>query len=315
MPIISDYLALSSRVDNLETLIQKFGLENLDFVAIKPRYGWSDCLYCDGIRIMYGGREDVYIEMSGSGCRTLETENPDWDWYVFFYDCFELNKGQYNCSRIDLAFDDREDLLNLDKLISYTSKGRYKSKFRSRRWISGDEQSIIWGSPKSSTRLRIYNKALERGTDGHWIRLEFQLRDECAMNFIKNYLYSNDLGSVYFSMMRDYLIYTTIKPDKENKNQDRARITKWWLNFLAQEKYIKRFVLEDRQYNALQFKLNFYKHNLSSVRAFYELEGEEELLRLISETKPNRKQEIMLSAERRYQLSRLAKTLLVAVHE
>ena len=62
------------------------------------------------------------------------------------------------------------------------SRMKYWEVVRSSGGISGQI-----GSPKSKILVRIYDKAAERGfTDGrHWVRVELQLRDKRAGEFLK----------------------------------------------------------------------------------------------------------------------------------
>lgn len=145
-------------------------------------YGWDNHLYYHGLHLRYGGRDDINIEMSGTGCRFLEECNDcDFNWLAFLD--FLKNLKTCNISRLDVACDDKDKILNMRKLYSHTQSRKYISRARRCVWMNGDEQEIIFGSSKSNTRLRIYNKALERGVDEHWIRAEFQFRDEAADSF------------------------------------------------------------------------------------------------------------------------------------
>ena len=78
----------------------------------------------------------------------------------------------------------------------------------SRLDVAGDEEEVIFGASSSSTRLRIYNKALERGVAGPWVRVEFQLRDEAANSFLANLLAREGrIGETYGGVLLNYLRY------------------------------------------------------------------------------------------------------------
>lgn len=113
-----------------------------------------------------------------------------------------------NVSRLDVAGDDKSDGLNLDRITQQTRQRKYICKARRCVWMSGDEEEVIFGASSSSTRLRIYNKALERGVAGPWVRVEFQLRDEAANSFLANLLAREGrIGETYGGVLLNYLRY------------------------------------------------------------------------------------------------------------
>ena len=71
---------------------------------------------------------DVYVSLSGSGCRLLEDYNRpyDFNWYDFI---FQLsNAFDVSFRRIDIAIDDYTDLLNTHKLWFRYLKKRKKQE-------------------------------------------------------------------------------------------------------------------------------------------------------------------------------------------
>lgn len=162
-----------------------------------------------GMHVYHGGRDDVGIELSGSGCRTLESCNGNsFDWLGLFRYIMEQG-DEMNISRLDVAGDDNDGVLTLDKITQQTRTRKYICKARRCVWMAGDEEEVIFGASSSSTRLRIYNKALERGVEGPWVRVEFQLRDEAADSFILNLLRLGEIGPTYGGVLLNYLRYVT----------------------------------------------------------------------------------------------------------
>lgn len=199
------------------------------------RYGWSTRLYYRGVSLLYGGsREDVCVELSGTGCRTVEEVSGNtYDWFGFLRGFQEdIQRRDVNVSRLDIAGDDHEGILNYRRMTMHCRRRRYISKARWRMWTDGDEQAIYFGSPSSDRRLRIYNKALEQGIDDHWIRAEMQMRNTNAVSFLLNWFRVEDVGSCYAGVLRDFLRFTTTAP--EGKNHARCEITPWWDAFLGQ---------------------------------------------------------------------------------
>ena len=150
------------------------GLQKVDWEQ-KARDGWLCHEFFGGIHLYHGGRDDAGVELSGAGCRMLETCNGNsFDWIGLFGYIREQG-DEMNVSRLDVA---------------------------------GDEEEVIFGASSSSTRLRIYNKALERGVAGPWVRVEFQLRDEAANSFLANLLAREGrIGETYGGVLLNYLRY------------------------------------------------------------------------------------------------------------
>lgn len=229
MEVLIDYLKFTSKVHNWTDFIELLGLESVVWQQGKAREGWTLHEYSNGIHIYHGGRDYVGVELSGAGCRMLETCNKNiFDWCELFAYIREHGKDM-NISRLDVAGDDKDGILTLGKVTRYTMQGKYISKARRRVWISGDEEEVIFGAPSSSTRLRIYNKALERGVDGPWVRVEFQLRDDAADSFVLNLLqHGGEIGPTYSGVLLNYLRFTTRDPSGCNNNYDRIPTAMFW---------------------------------------------------------------------------------------
>lgn len=71
----------------------------------------------------------------------------------------------------------------------YDSSARYHGG-----WRRGD--TVYLGSPKSDQQIKVYNKAVEQGVDGDWIRFEVRWRDAKARNAHKAMLKSGIAATV-----------------------------------------------------------------------------------------------------------------------
>ena len=190
--IIYDWLSFSSKVHSIEQIKHIIGFTNKPFQEIYGFYGYSKRITYEGLSILYDGYTSdmgVMVDMSGQGCRSFETLGTgDWE------SLFELIKSGHNekcmnISRLDIAYDDHEGVLDLTNISDDTEAGRYIAKTRNYEVIHGNKgRSVTHGSKSSGVYIRIYDKAKERGhTDGrHWVRLELQLRDRNALGFIQN---------------------------------------------------------------------------------------------------------------------------------
>ena len=298
MDILIDYLTFTTCIHDAISIKEFLGLgENVNWLVGKGRNGWLYCDYACGVRIFYGAREDVGVEMSGTGCRFLESCNENnFDW-IGLFDYLKSEGKSMNVSRLDIACDEKDEILSMKKMVWHSEHNYYISRARKRRWIAGDEESIIFGAPSSDTRLRIYNKAMERGVDGHWIRAEFQLRDEAADSMIANILRYRDIGHTYAGVLNNYLRFTTSDPAACGEHYDRVLTTAWWLKFVGTADRIKNIRVGGLEYNLMDVERFLRTQCASSMKTLVEaadgdLTG---LLEMIASAKLNKRQKDLLS--------------------
>lgn len=235
--IIYDYLSFSSKIHSPASLIEFLGLNDVKFESLKGFYGYRDRLYFDGISIHYNGREDMGIccEMSGHGCRAWEKYGTS-DYSGLFAEILDnysddSSKRQMNLTRIDVAYDDFNGILDLPLLCSETQKHNFVSRFKDWQVIFGNKGiSVNHGSSKSNVYIRCYDKRLEQYVQdklNHWVRLELQIRKECAIGFIMN---NGDIRDKYFGVLNNYLRY--IVPTSNTSNTSMLDTAPYWLNFI-----------------------------------------------------------------------------------
>lgn len=236
MRVLIDYLTMTSKVHSYSQFLELLGVQDQSFIEMPGRYGWQNRLYYRGISVLFGGtREDVCLELSGTGCRTVEEVSGNtFDWFQFLQGFeFDLRVGDMNVSRLDIAGDDYEGILQFRRMAMCCRRRRYICKARWNMWSDGAEQAIYFGSPASDRRLRIYNKALERGLEGeHWIRAEMQMRNKNALSFLLNWFREKDIGGCYAGVLRDFLRFTTVAP--ENHHHSRCATCIWWDRFIGE---------------------------------------------------------------------------------
>lgn len=296
MDILIDYFRATFKELNCADLVEYLGLEQVQWIEGKPRDGWQKHDYFNGIHIYHTGRDDIGIELSGVGCRTVETLNDlAFDWIELFKWVTEQGSAA-NVSRLDVACDEKEGILAFDKLVQYTKSKKYICKARKRHWTDGDEQIIMFGASTSDTRLRIYNKAMEREFDGHWIRAEFQLRDDAADSFIANLLNYQDIGRVYGGVLLNYLRYTAKAPDPEiSHNYDSLKTVKWWDEFVGTSEKIKNVTVGGLEYNIDTLHDFISRQCASSIRTYVELFGSAGLLEIAYSAPFSAKQKQLLA--------------------
>ena len=275
MYILVDYLTLTIKEYSLLKFLEesKLGLVPYEFSG-GGLVTYEHSIYYGGIRIYYNGDinscSDIFtVNMSGTGCRTFESlhdKQLDWLEFIKYYMRVDLNdykNSKAHISRLDIACDDKpeegeEPLLDFLKIRSHYENDKFICKAKKHTQSRGTntvefEQCIYFGSPRSDRRLRIYNKALERQQAGkdydkHWIRVEFQLRNDSALSFFLTCIETGDIGSTFSGVLLDYLRFTT-EVNKNDHNQGRLRVCKWWLNFCNSAEKIKLFKIGGSEYN------------------------------------------------------------------
>ena len=206
MEVLIDYLAFTDKGHNKEFWLEKLGLQDLKFETGTNRFRWVEHLYTNGVHVYDDEDGMCGFEFSGTGCRLLETMNClVFDWYGLIKQLAE-GPGSH-ISRLDVACDETDGVLTFEKMYRYVKAHKYISRARRAIWTDGDEQSIVFGSSKSDTRLRIYNKALERDVpDEHWTQAEFQFRDDAAASFSSNWVgQGGNLGKSFGGVLIHYL--------------------------------------------------------------------------------------------------------------
>jgi len=237
--IIYDWVSISFKKHKPADIINLLGLESLSFQEIKGAHGYRDRFYCDCISIHYNGREDMgtWLEMSGKGCRVFEKfGNGDYDRLLGM--CM-IPDNKMNLTRLDIAFDDYDGLLDIDRICDDTKDGNVVTRFHETSWsvfYTGKGNSVLLGSRKSEILIRIYDKAAEQGIkDKHWIRTELQLRNDRAYGFVKAADTVRGIGDRFRAVLSNYVRYVV---PGEDSNKRRWEITEYWDDLLQAAKAI-----------------------------------------------------------------------------
>jgi phage replication initiation protein len=277
------------------------GMQDLDFVNIKGANGYQDRLQYDSVNIHYNGREDmgVWCELTGQGCRVFETLGHG-DYNRLFKELLYESRKDIHITRIDVAFDDHDGLLDIKRMYWDTYNKNFVSKFaRTRLEYDMNERtgidgiSIYHGRKGSDLMVRIYDKAAERGiTDGsHWIRVELQMRDERAEAFARNYVDVGTVGvsGVFMGVLINYLRY--VEPEGGDSNRWRAPMTDYWERFVAHAERIMLFERPGTDYNISDLENFVVRQAGNAIQTYIDIYGEEQFLQDIKKrgTKPNPK--------------------------
>lgn len=295
--------------DLFADICERFLLDGLQFEERGGYHGYIKSWWYNGITIAYDppgreyGQTTVHVNMSGSGCRTFETLNPKLEWSAWIRD-LRSAYSTFHISRIDIACD-TFNVLDVSVIQKWTRKEWYKSQWRTYLIQEGSaENSVVWGSAKSDFRLRIYDKTLERRRvmedpaqvpDG-WVRAEFQLRNDAAYSFIRDWLATDDISAAYFGIMRNQLVYTK---NYDGKNADRMTAASWWSKFLGNYERIKMAYPGGVEYNLQNLEKYLFHQAASSIKTYLHYTGGDAkpLLAGIQGAKMNDRQWEMLKLE------------------
>lgn len=293
--IIYDWLSFTSKIHSPGDIIELLGMKSVKWTTIKGAHGYQDRLYYDNVSIHYNGRDDmgVWCELSGQGCRNFETFGHGS--YEFIFKEIHYNKKDMNITRLDIAYDDFDGVLDLDVLINDTKLQNYISTFKD--WainITSKGSSITFGSMKSDVFIRIYDKARERGfEDGrHWVRCEIQLRRDRAVAFA---FLDGDIGTKYFGVLNNYLRFVT--PDENDSNKRRWATAPYWQAFIDSVARISIYEKPGSEYNELNLENFVFKQAGNSIYTYIECFGEDEFFNQLKKrgTNLNPKQQMLLN--------------------
>ena len=254
--ILIDWITFTTKIWSVAQIKEALGLFDQDWtLAEYGRYGYKLMEVFNGVSILSEGRLNqdgvddmgICVEISGQGCRALETFGKiDWLAFIGF---LMAEENEFKVTRVDIAYDDHTGILDKLQLKLDTDDGNYRSKFRTWEIRYGNKGwSIYHGSKQSQAMIRIYDKAAERGLlDGtHWIRVELQLRDENAAGSFRAYLQNRELGAVFGGILATYLVYLK---ESNDSNKSRWPTADYWQVLIQDAKRIHIAAAPGVEYN------------------------------------------------------------------
>jgi phage replication initiation protein len=227
----------------LEYVQQRFGGGEWQQIS-RGRMGYRSMLIRDHITILYDGSPGmgIHVCLKGQGCSQVEKEQRITDWPVYLQSLL----GEAKLTRVDLACDDREGLLDLDQIESYANKAHVSTHFR--KWHPESEKSLhtpgesygktlYFGKRQSSHMVRFYDKAAEQnlevdettGKRPHWIRVELETKghDECQslVQILGQFGLAEGFGGVMLALL-------DFKEPGQDSVKSRWDTAEWWSGFI-----------------------------------------------------------------------------------
>ncbi|MCD7768710.1 MAG: replication initiation factor domain-containing protein [Oscillospiraceae bacterium] len=246
LAIIIDWLSVTIMGYTPTEVINLLGLGSLTWQTVRGSKGYRARMTACDISIAYDGAPGmgVWIEITGTGCRAFEAIS-SLSWEELFA-WFHAHADTTHISRLDVACDDRSGVSSMQSMLRDIEKGNYRSKARQHRIIlSGSNNTetigstIYMGSAKSDMLMRIYDKGAQKNADDiNWIRVELQMRNDRARNFVDKAC-ADSIGSVYSGATMNFLAFLT--PQKNDSNKARWPIRPYWQKFLGDTARISLF--------------------------------------------------------------------------
>lgn len=290
----------NDEIDLFDLITSKLFLKGLDYQERRAMHGYMTAWASNGITICFGGRDDIFINLSGSGCRAFEEINDkNLAWEKYLSHLFMVYQSLH-VSRLDIACD-TFGRLNLMNLIRYTRKGQYISQWRTYLVQEGNKElSVVFGSKCSDFRCRLYDKTLERVSAGagdvplNWVRIEFQMRDETALSFLKKWIGQQlAISDVFLGILQNQLMYYT---SYDGKNRDRMRVVGWWKSLIGATERMKMSYQGGMEYNCERLRLYVLKQAASSINAYVQLFGVNDLKESVEHVRLNDRQKALLAS-------------------
>lgn len=225
--ITIDYVTFVWDTKTVSEAIHALGLSASTWTTKAGHYPYAHIQRAGNISIAYDNYNErgVFVTLTSQGCREFETFSS-----IGWADLFGIIRGgEGHTTRLDIAFDDRTGVLNMQRMkhdrdvANYRSLLSYTAEHRSHKEnIMG--MSLYFGAKGSNTNIRIYDKDAEQGGLGtHWIRVELQLRDAYADTVVKSGL---SIPCIFSSVLKKYLVF--LQPNPTDSNKSRWPVAPYW---------------------------------------------------------------------------------------
>ena len=280
-----DWLSFTSKIDSDYSIFDVLGLSSIKsyFSHIYGFQGYRQRLYFEGISIHYdhSKNDGVWVEMSGTGCRNFETYSSKSFVDLFEVLLFNQDNGDYNITRLDVAYDDFNRLIPLRKFSKQVLKEHFVTKYDSKKCtctLAAGYKGITinLGSRKSAIMYRIYDKAFERGfyeeieKGFSWTRWECQLRDDRAVGFMRQAL-ALGVGTVFKGVLLNYFRVVDVCATDSNKR--RWKMSKWFEKFVGNAERISLFTKCEVDYNLYKCEKYVYTQAGNAVDTLIKIKG------------------------------------------
>ncbi|MDR2589832.1 MAG: replication initiation factor domain-containing protein [Oscillospiraceae bacterium] len=281
-----DYISFTTKYRSILQIMELLGLDHITWEDTKGAQGYKSRCYFSFISIHYDGNNDtIWCELTGQGCRAFE-EYGTGDYDSLFKEL--ITDDVYNITRLDIAYDDHEGILDINKIFVDVVNKLFICKCDEHMYTGGTRGiSIQHGRKISKTLIRIYDKAAEqKKSDVHWIRVELQLRKENAQSFLKQ-LVRNEytIGQMYSGVVNNYLRY--VNPGTDT-NRWRWNMKPYWKKFINSAEKIKIYEKPGIEYQLVHLEKFVIKQAGNAIKTYMEIQGMDNFFNYINDKEPEK---------------------------
>ena len=258
------------RLQNIKRIQEDLFLNfNLQPNLKSGRYSYSSAIdYNDSVTILYNEvnirdfenndpvlnrllKMGIHFELSGNGCKMLLNRLTEEGITMRDY-LIKLADYGVSFSRIDIAYDDFNALLDFEIIEDKMKNGFVISKMKSLKQVDGYAKieslgslgnrkgiTLYFGNRSSNAFIRFYDKLSEQQHKGNvipseiesWNRYEIVLKKEKASDFVEKYRECEDLGKLYKRIIGGLIRFI----DDTDSNKSRCETSEFWKKFLSDE--------------------------------------------------------------------------------
>lgn len=208
------------------------------------RHGYRSAVAQGNITLLYDGTPGmgVCLDITGEGMRQIESSGRVKDWRTFLA---TLQGAGAKFSRLDIACDDKAGLLDLEEIVAAAEAGTVSTHFQQWRRDEGKRTfgdqgerspglTLYFGSRTSDSFVRIYDKAAQQQEEGHWVRVEMEVKGKRAPMLADAFI--NGGTAVLVGYLRGLLDF---KEAGEHSERSRWQTVSWWETFLASAEVVR----------------------------------------------------------------------------
>lgn len=232
------------KMTNVIQAIKFLGLDQYEWSDAYGQYGYKSAVQFQKIFILFNGRDDmgIHIRMTGQACRSFEKYSTK-SFLQLSSAIYDLGY-QAQMSRLDIAYDDFNGLIDLEAIVNDVRSGNVVSRFRKGTIIEGftlggrvdhPDVTLNIGRQGSNIWITLYDKLAERRSKDIlpdcdcWTRCEIKLRSTNANRFIQLFAEGKPLPELYFLVLNNYL--RIVKPNGSDRNRWRWELADHWARF------------------------------------------------------------------------------------
>lgn len=246
LEVLLDWVEFTIKNLSLEDVfLQVLKLNIADFTNLeRGRYGYTECKQLGNISVLHNGKKEmgIHVILSGKGCREYESKEN----LLKLISRLDFVDGKM--TRLDIAIDDKQNIIPFDKILQDVKEGNIVSKWKKSVEIIERElktgqitgKTINFGSRTSEILLRIYDKTKEQvkkqekeNPMANWVRMELELKKTKAFKMQKILLETEYIGEIVSAILNNYIRFVVKGKDK---NKSRWSIAPYWENILITTK-------------------------------------------------------------------------------